>query len=188
MERQNTKSRAAFSSGEVIKFMAPGYKMDECRDFKWVSLNRAQNSKPFTFLKLKNTSRGSKVMKGGNTTTWNRCRTKNAKKITQLFQNSWNYCSGKAKHKAAYPRVPASSRRGSRRLLPPTPCSRLSVAALRLDTLAFACTRVTGGPQASRLFESIPIWHYLEENLLMCTKKIVFSFKMAHTYAKDELA
>ena len=126
------------SSGEVIKFMAPGYKMGECRDFKWVSLNRAQNSKPFTFLKLKNPSRGSKVMKGGNTTTWNGCRTKNAKKITQFFQNSWNYCSGKAKHKAAYPRVPASSRRGSRRLLPPTPCSRLSVAALRLDTLAFA--------------------------------------------------
>ena len=63
-------------SGEVIKFMAPGYKMGECRDFKWVSLNRAQNFKPFTFFKWKNPSRGSKVMKGCNPTTWKGCSPK----------------------------------------------------------------------------------------------------------------
>ena len=31
---QAEMSRAAFSCGEVIKCMAPGYRMDGCRDFK----------------------------------------------------------------------------------------------------------------------------------------------------------
>ena len=181
-------SRAAFSSGEVIKFMAPGYKMGECRDFKWVSLNRAQNSKPFTFLKLKNPSRGSKVMNGGNTTTWNGCRTKMQKNHT-IFPNLMKLLQWKGITQSGIPSCPSLLSQGLASALTSHPMQPPKCGSSEIRHFGFCMhSGDRGTSKASRLFESIPIWHYLEENLLMCTKKIVFRFKMAHTYAKDELA